>query len=61
MPAATKSKTTTKTTKKSKSSSSTPTKKIKRKIRRPGVVAKTKNAKRKNSRNYKKPYRGQGR
>jgi hypothetical protein len=61
MAASSKTKTTTKTTKKSKSSSSTPTKKIKRKIRRPGVVAKTKNAKRKNSRNYKKPYRGQGR
>jgi hypothetical protein len=61
MAASSKTKTTTKTTKKLKSSSSTPARKIKRKISRPGVVAKTKNAKRKNSRNYKKPYRGQGR
>ena len=29
--------------------------------KRPGVHAKTKNSKSKNSRNYKKPYRGQGR
>lgn len=30
-------------------------------ISRPGVHAKTKSSKNKNSRNYKKPYRGQGR
>lgn len=35
--------------------------KVRPKVSRPGVVAKTKNSKTKNSRNYKKPYRGQGR
>lgn len=35
--------------------------KPKPKVSRPGVVAKTRNSKIKNSRNYKKPYRGQGR
>lgn len=29
--------------------------------KRPGIVAKTKESKSKNSKNYKKPYRGQGR
>lgn len=38
----------------------TSTKKPKRKIKRPGVVAKTRNARRKTSKNYVKPYRGQG-
>jgi hypothetical protein len=32
-----------------------------KKITRPGVHAKTKQSKNKKSRNYKKPYRGQGR
>ena len=34
--------------------------KKKPKVRRPGVHAKTKTSKSKTSRNYKKPYRGQG-
>ncbi len=33
----------------------------KKEINRPGVHAKTKTSKNKNSKNYKKPYRGQGR
>jgi len=33
----------------------------KKKIKRPGVHAKTKHSKLKNSKNYKKRYRGQGR
>lgn len=33
----------------------------KSKVKRPGVVAKTKQSKNKNSKNYKKPYKGQGR
>jgi len=33
----------------------------KTKKKRPGVHAKTKNSRSKNSKNYKKPYRGQGR
>jgi len=37
------------------------TKKPKRIVRRPGVVAKTKNSRCKHSKNYKKRYRGQGR
>jgi hypothetical protein len=36
------------------------TNQIKVKISRPGVHAKTKTSKSKNSKNYKKPYRGQG-
>ena len=47
-------------TSKTKSSSSAPTKKIKRKVSRPGVHAKTKTSKLKGSKNYKKLYRGQG-
>ena len=47
-------------TSKTKSSSSAPTKKIKRKVSRPGVHAKTKTSKSNNSKNYKKLYRGQG-
>ena len=31
------------------------------KVRRKGIVAKTKQSKNKRSKNYKKPYRGQGR
>lgn len=34
---------------------------IKQKVSRPGVHAKTKTSKSKKSRNYKKPYRAQGR
>ncbi len=34
---------------------------VKKKIRRKGVHAKSKTSKNKNSTNYKKPYRGQGR
>ena len=33
---------------------------VKPKVRRPGVHAKTKCSKTKTSKNYKKPYRGQG-
>lgn len=33
----------------------------KKNISRPGVVAKTKQSKNKNSKNYHKPYKGQGR
>lgn len=36
-------------------------KREKRKVRRPGVHAKTKTSKLKSSKNYKKLYRGQGR
>jgi hypothetical protein len=35
--------------------------KIERDISRPGIHAKTKSSKNKNSKNYKKEYRGQGR
>lgn len=35
--------------------------KVKGKVSRPGVEAKTKQSKNKNSKNYVKPYRGQGR
>ena len=34
--------------------------KAKPKVKRPGVIAKTKQSKNKNSKNYKKPYAGQG-
>ena len=34
--------------------------KAKPRVKRPGVVAKTKQSKNKNSKNYKKPYVGQG-
>jgi len=34
---------------------------IKVKVRRPGVISKNKNARSKGSKNYVKPYRGQGR
>jgi len=34
---------------------------VKRKVSRPGVQAKTKTSKTKTSKNYKKPYVGQGR
>jgi hypothetical protein len=34
---------------------------IERKVSRPGVHAKTKTSKLKSSKNYRKPYRGQGR
>jgi hypothetical protein len=37
------------------------TEKIERKISRPGIHAKTKTSTSKNSRNYKKSYKGQGR
>lgn len=43
------------------SATSEPKRRIKVKVRRPGVVSKNKNARSKNSRNYVKPYRGQGR
>lgn len=35
--------------------------KLKGKVSRPGVEAKTKQSKNKNSKNYVKPYKGQGR
>jgi hypothetical protein len=35
--------------------------KLKGKVNRPGIEAKTKQSKNKNSKNYVKPYRGQGR
>lgn len=35
--------------------------KVKGKVNRPGIEAKTKQSKNKNSKNYVKPYRGQGR
>ena len=35
--------------------------KVKAKVSRPGIVAKTKTSKLKTSKNYKKAYRGQGR
>ena len=47
-------------TAKSKGSPSTSTKRIKQKVSRPGVHAKTKTSKLKGSKNYKKLYRGQG-
>ena len=47
--------------KKSGSSVSVSSYKGARKVNRPGVVAKTKTSTNKNSKNYKKPYRGQGR
>ena len=34
--------------------------KRKPRVKRPGIVAKTKQSKNKNSKNYKKPYAGQG-
>lgn len=46
---------------KAKTSFGTNTKKERKRIRRKGVVAKTRNGRNKNSRNYRKPYRGQGR
>ena len=45
---------------KSKSSSATSVKREKKKVSRPGVHAKTKTSKLKQSKNYKKKYRGQG-
>ena len=45
---------------KSKGSSTVSIKKDKPKVSRPGVHAKTKTSKSKNSKNYKKRYRGQG-
>jgi hypothetical protein len=47
--------------KKSGSSVSVSTYKGEKKVTRPGVVAKTKTSSNKSSKNYKKPYRGQGR
>jgi len=47
--------------KKSGSSASVSSYRGKRDVNRPGVVAKTKESKNKGSKNYKKPYRGQGR
>ena len=46
---------------KTKNTSSSSVKKIKGKISRPGVHAKTKTSKTKTSKLYSKPYRGQGR
>ena len=46
---------------KSKSTTSVKTFKRKNKVSRPGIHAKTKQSKNKNSKNYKKPYGGQGR
>lgn len=37
-----------------------PVKKVKVKVSRPGIIAKSKTSKLKNSKNYKKAYRGQG-
>ena len=45
---------------KAKSSSTTSTKRVRKKVSRPGVQAKTKTSKTKSSKNYKKPNRGQG-
>jgi hypothetical protein len=45
---------------KAKGSSTVSTRKIKPKVSRPGVHAKTKSSKSKNSKNYKKLYKGQG-
>jgi hypothetical protein len=45
---------------KSKSSSAVSMKKDKPKVSRPGIHAKTKTSKLKQSKNYKKKYRGQG-
>ena len=47
--------------KKTTGSSNVKTYKSRGKVRRRGIVAKTKQSKNKNSKNYKKPYRGQGR
>jgi len=44
-----------------KTSFGTNTKKEAKRVKRRGVVAKTKNGRNKNSKNYKKKYRGQGR
>jgi hypothetical protein len=44
-----------------KTSFGTNTKKETKRVKRRGVVAKTKNGRNKNSKNYKKKYRGQGR
>jgi len=46
---------------KTKSSSSVSVKKIRKKVTRPGVHSKTQSSKIKTSKNYKKPYKGQGR
>jgi phosphopentomutase len=46
---------------KTKSSSSSSNSKIERKISRPGVHSKKKNSRTKSSKNYTKPYNGQGR
>jgi hypothetical protein len=43
-----------------KSSLGVPTKKVKSKVKRKGVVSKKKNSGLKSSKNYKKPYRRQG-
>lgn len=45
---------------KAKSSTTTSTKRVKKKVSRPGVHAKTKTSTTKSSKNYKKPNRGQG-
>lgn len=45
----------------SKGSLGTSVKKVKPKVKRKGVVSKKKNSGLKSSKNYKKPYRGQGR
>jgi len=45
---------------KSKSTSSSPLFKEKAKVSRPGIHAKTKSSKLKQSKNYKKAYKGQG-
>jgi hypothetical protein len=42
-------------------STNTPTRKEKKKISRPGIHSKCKSSKSKNSKNYKKSYKGQGR
>jgi len=49
------------TKKKSSSASAFSHYKVKPKVRRKGVVAKTKNSKLKSSKNYRKQYQGQGR
>ena len=46
---------------KAKTSNTISVKKEKKKVSRPGVHAKNKSSKIKTSKNYKKPYRGQGR
>lgn len=45
---------------KSKSSSTTSTKRVRKKVSRPGVHSKKKTSKHKSSKNYKKLNRGQG-